>query len=276
MKSNSTKPSLKNGIIFGLIAVILFVGFKSFDVHASAAIRKSAIGTMHTMASIKWKPTRDFSNKFTGRWDNPTYIKYTGAKCYTGMPYSWHYLTSLSSFLTKVTFASYDGCFHLNISSTPTETQISVGNDCGVAARNAWISATGYSFSTSKYTTGLIARAIDQTDTIRRVGSYTVISGQTALQIVQANASSMTSYYKLLKPGDICVKDGHAILVVSVSSTGITYHDQHGSYSSGSGTETTPYIASTTSWTISGSMSFQTLKTRGYIPITSTKLGDNS
>lgn len=208
--------------------------------------RDEVVGYMRNMATITWTPGTSFTHWSGGRtWMAGVYYK--------GIPYSQSSRnTTLEAFRAKLSGTKYVG---------PAKKSTYMGSDCSSAVSMAWRKADT-SFAITN-TSGLLPGNTK----ISKVGSYTYSSSygnNTKAACVSNGISKMKNAYKQLKPGDAVVERhksgsgaaGHVMMVVSVSSTGITVIEQ-----------TTYDNTLKSTWRVDKYYSFDALYEKGYLPV---------
>lgn len=253
MNHFSTKTKKNDGIRKVILSFILVATFliPTFSSNVQAATtRENIVSYMNSMAGIPWYPSTSLT--IGG------YVYSTGVR-YTGMPYSqtWdsplYTLNGVTGFMSYLSY--YGGNYFLGTSS--------VGNDCAEAVMISW-EAQGYSFVSYDAST-LFTNALNNSDGLRIVGrSGLPSSGTTPTAFCHSNGlAEMSDAYALLMAGDACIKDSsnHAIMITCnyPSQHYVQYTDQIGFANSGSSTST---------WHRLSTMSYDTLYTKHYVPIT--------
>jgi hypothetical protein len=255
-KMNITQSFGARGTVKKYMALLLAISMifiMSFPASAtnkyvsSAQVRQMVVDRMKSMANIEWIAGSGLAG-------------FTEGDKYKGIPYSKSYNTTYGDFLRNL-----DSQGRLNVNC---------GIDCSTAALYAWKEAgalsSSYSYSAlgKNNTQNMIQLATNGSDTdeIKVVGNYTFGYKSDTLFARTISLATYTAWLKSSKPGDVLVHhdgsaaaaSGHAVVVKEVRADYILYIDI------GQG-------ASPTKWS-EGKMYYSTLKSLGYIPITTTNL----
>lgn len=251
-------------VSFIIAAVMLFalLPFAAFNANAATSqVRQDVIDYVYKMATVKWVAGATFSTYQGGTF-------YSG-NTYYGIPYSWS---------SSKGIVDYESMF------TKMGTSKTISADFG---RNDCISMILSAYS--KVDSGVKVSGMSTSNVkpgsnnLVAVGSYTYTTDKSTT--CSSNGQSvMYAAYAKLQPGDMIIKDGHAILVVSVNATKQTLKviEQTGANKSYNPTTqkcTTVSSASArnTTWDINdSSLTFSVLFKNGYIPMTCKALANNT
>ena len=222
--------------------------------------REYAVAEFKNMANIRWKPTK---NLVIYGW---TYSK---SDFYKGMPYTQDFNTTYSSFVNRGTYVYLNGMNDYYLSYRGNS---DVGNDCSTAVAQAW----QFKYASLKYNGDIdtsnyldcAQKGYESAYHLKTVGGYKM--GNQNTDGFCNNTNDMNQYYKKLQKGDcllyyyykgdkLCK---HVVLVVSVSSSGVTIMDQIGRKSGDTNS----------SWRHSKTYTWAQLKSGNYVPIYCTDL----
>ena len=242
------KIELMKNVMVKILSMVLLAGCM-VGLLPGAAVRAddnnplltAAYTAMSNMATVSWSPYADMTITYvnTGRI-------YKADTTYSGMPYSQTKDTKWATFSAHMVTNSY-------------KLKSQYGTDCSFATLNAWEIAGKNLHSQMRNTTDILYH-LRNTNFIMRVGSYPFNSNTSCSGIASSNSqATMTAAYKKLKKGNAMLKDGHIVVVYSVSSTDVTYIDQNGRAGA--------TYAATCSWNTAVTKTFSTLRSEGYLPI---------
>ncbi len=255
---------MKRIIALLLVVTMLFaiLPFSASEVKAASVsqVRQTVIDYMYKMATVKWTASKTFSTYKGGT--------FYANKTYYGIPYSW------SSNKGIIDFEN----FNSKLSNNTLGADIG-RNDCISTILSAYskvdsgVKVSGQSTSSVK----------PGSNNIVKVGTYTYSTNK-ATTCKNSGQTVMFAAYACLKPGDMVVNDGHAILIVSVNTSKKTVVaiEQTGAnkvYDPAKDKCTTASSASSrnSTWDINdSSVTFSVLFSNGYIPLTCKALANNS
>ncbi len=247
-----------------LVAVMLFalLPFSAFEVSGATVsqVRQTVIDYMHKMATVKWTAAKTFTTYQGGT--------YYANQTYYGIPYSW------SSNKGCIDYESFRGKLSNNTLSAD------IGrNDCISAILSAYSKVDSGVKVSGQSTTSVKPGS----NNIVKVGTYTYSTNKKTT-CTSNGQSVMYAAYACLKPGDMVVKDGHAMLIVNIntSTQKVTVTEQTGAnkyYDPAKNKCSTVSSASARNctWDINdSSITYKILYDNGYIPLTCKALANNS
>jgi len=242
-----------------LLTILIFLGNFSFQpVVATTSQRTTAISTMRGMRSVVWAANGDVI----------IYGETYKASCkYTGMPYTQDKDSTLKDFTSSVYMSWIPGGNYYSFRNPA----VAIGNDCSSAVAISW-KAGGSAINVSTVDTKQMFSAIkSKTNCMAKEGSYTASSTATYTTDITKNYTTSQLYGSLVA-GDACVyrrtDENHAILItsVNVSSKTVSYIEQIGA-----GEDNVRLNTTYSTWT-SGTLTFDQLKSAGYLPLKPTDI----
>ena len=238
------------------LSVALFFSVANPVAISAASPKYLAVDYMKSMANLSWKPASNLTI-----WGST----YKAGTTYKGIPYSQSYITpyqtnssisNATGFLNKMQY--YSGAYRLSSSST--------GNDCCDAVLMAWRSlgfSVGGTGVNDWYTGNLATTAIanrNNSSGFRLLGTQYFNLNGVSITDIYPSQSNVYNAYNLMQKGDIVVKDGHAMMVMSVDTAAnlVRIIDQYGpKCTNGNCSFRTEYV-----------YNYSTLYSERYIPIT--------
>ena len=217
--------------------------------------RQTVISYMTDMATVQWTAGASFTSYMSN-------VSWKNGKTYYGIPYSQN--TSILNSVSNTRFIALS-TFETMLNDNGGLISQDIGrNDCSYAVCKAWsrVDSDVHMVGTASMYPG--------SNNIVAVGSYTYKTNK-ATTCTYNGESTMFAAYACLKPGDAVVRDGHTMLVVGVNpaSQKITVIHQSGNGKYYDGTKTVNNSTDpNTSWGINEEISYNTLFSDGYIPIT--------
>ena len=264
----------KCSAFFSVCLMVAFLFGQSGLIGARAATPSSkgklAIAEMKKMYNITWTSNTYPEVEIYG-------LKYKCGTRYKGMPYTQYWNArnkTYSEFLSDpaMVYAAPIYRYFLSQPKNPDGTKRELGNDCSAAVAAAW-RAAGSGVSKSISTGSMYNAAISSTGCMKKRGSYGGSDTKTTRGWL--TSSNYISVFSALKPGDVCfyhtkksdgTHTGHAILITDVNTTSktVSYIDQIGK-------QWRIDSAAHSTWT-SGTKSFWSLYSDGYVPITTSDI----
>ena len=252
--------------IISLLIAVLFVfaviPFSSCNVTAATVsqVRQDVVDYVYKMATVKWTAGATFSTYKGGTY-------YSG-NTYYGIPYSQ------SSSIGTVDYESF-----VKKAGTANKISTDIGrNDCISMILSAYSKVDSGVKVSGQSTTSIKPGS----NNIVKVGDYTYTENKSTTCSTNGQSVMYAAYAKL-QPGDLIVKDGHAILVVSVDTTNkkLTVIEQTGANkyyntSTKKCTDVSSASARNTAWDINDTLPFSVIYNAGYIPLTCKALANNT
>ena len=216
----------------------------------NAQLRAEVVAYMRSMATVKWTPSEDIT------YYNSDYgVMFKAGSTYYGVPYS-----------QKVRSGSYEKfTSYLDANGTytgPVTSTTYIGSDCSSAVSMAWrVFDPSLSLLGTYY-------MFPGRGKIVAVGNYSLTSGSFTGQVTSDNGQDvMYAAYAQLKPGDAVLyyknTGGHVRLISSVDVANQCVYVIEQCGASGYGTP----IAGNSTWRVDRKITFASLFSNSYIPI---------
>lgn len=258
------------------LAVILLMSSFAFSVSAKTETglsikRQTVIEEMKKMATIKWKPSKTFKTYYYYAYSGSgsIYNTWTKGKTYYGIPYSQN--PNIVNPINKKICVTYD-VFKKSLGKGNTLSRDLGRNDCSSAVVMALQTVD------KKIELTFTSRMRPGVNNLVAVGNYTYHSDK-ATTCRKNGSSVMYSCYSKMKPGDLLIKDGHAIMVVGVDKNKkelTVIHQTQLKKHYYPKTDTAKKAKNNgdinTTWSVNEKMSFSSVWNDGYIPLASKTL----
>lgn len=271
------RRTLKKTVTFFLAVIMLVSSFViAVPVSAKAETglsmkRQTVIEEMKRMSIIKWKPSQTYRtyHYYPYSGGGATYKTWTKGRAYYGVPYSQN-PTIVNPYNHKIN-VTYDVC-RKSLSKNGTLSRDLGRNDCSSSVVMALQTVD------KKIRLTFTSQMRPGVNNLVAVGKYTYY-GNKATTCQKNGSSVMYSCYSKLKPGDLLIRDGHAMMVVGVdnSKKEVTVIHQMGidrHYIPETDTSRKPknYADTNSTWGVNDKMSFYYVWYNGYVPLASKTL----
>ena len=271
------KRSFKKAITVFLAVIMLISSFViAVPVSAKAETglsmkRQTVIEEMKKMSIIKWKPSQTYKtyHYYSYAGGGGTYKVWTKGRTYYGVPYSQN-PTIVNPYNNKIN-VTYNVC-KKSLSKKGTLSRDLGRNDCSSSVVMALQTVD------KKIRLTFTSQMRPGVNNLVAVGKYTYY-GDKATTCQKNGSSVMYSCYSKLKPGDLLIRDGHAMMVVGVDSskkqvrvvhqTGL---DKHYIPETDTSRKAKNYADTNSTWGVNDKMSFYYVWYNGYVPLASKTL----
>ncbi len=233
--------------------------------------RQTVIEEMKKMAIIKWKPSKTYKtyHYYAYAGGGGSYKVWTKGRTYYGVPYSQN-PTIVNPYNHKIN-VTYDVC-KSSLSKKGTLSRDLGRNDCSSSVVMALQTVD------DKIQLTFTSRMRPGVNNLVAVGKYTYYGDK--YTTCQKNGSAvMYSCYSKLKPGDLLIRDGHAMMVVGVDNSAKTVTvvhqtglDKHYNPETDTSRKAKNYADTNSTWGVNDKMSFHYVWSNGYVPLASKAL----